>query len=269
MKIRKIISGLTPPALAALYRRARGDFRSPWEGVYKSYREVPASDEGHENESVVGVMAKHARVLKEALAGSSEPGKEYPGENHLLPLLAGAVARGRPVKIIDFGGGLGTGYLHLKAAAALEIEYHVVELGRTCAEGRRMFEGTDDIFFHEELPAGLQNVDIVNINSALQYVEDYAGLLKKLAAYKPGHILLVRLPAGEIPTFAAMQTYVEGKKLPHWFFNIGEIIQLLAAPGYRMVYRRPAVKRYELDNFPEKYRLRDGCMCNLLFSRVD
>ena len=267
MSLRKILRGLTPPALTEFYRRARGDFESPWEGVYKHYRDVPASGGDYAGDAILTAMAEHTRKLKENLAAGADPGEDCGGDNLLLPLLA-AASTSRPVKILDFGGGLGDGYLCLKAAMAGPVEYHIVELDRTCAEGRRLFTGAGDIVFHDALPRDLKNADIVHINSALQYIEDYKGLLEQLSDYRPRHILLVRLAAGEIPTFATMQKNFAGTKLPHWFFNIGEITQLLAARGYRLVYKRPAARSYAQDGLPPEYRLPEGRMSNLLFSRV-
>lgn len=268
MSLRKILRGLTPPALTEFYRRARGDFNSPWEGVYKNYRDVPASGGGYESETVVSAMAEHTRKLKETLAAGLEPVEEFDGDNLLLPLLAAGAAAERPVRILDFGGGMGEGYLRLKAAMAGPVEYHIVELERNCAGGRRLFEGAGDIFFHTAFPAEPENVDIAHINSALQYIEDYAGLLARLAAYKPRYILLARLSAVESPTFAALQKNLEGTTLPYWFFNTGEIVQFLAAKGYRLAYKKPAAKQYPQDGLPPGHRLPGGRMSNLLFSRA-
>lgn len=267
MTVRGILRGVAPPALVEFYRRARGDFRSPWEGVYERYRDVPASGGGYESETVLADMAEHTRKLKETLAAGSVPCEERGGDDSLLPLLA-AAAEGHPVRILDFGGGMGEGYLRLKAAVTAPVEYHIVELERTCAEGRKLFEGTGDIFFHTALPAELKNPDIVHINSALQYVEDYAGLLGRLAGYGPRHILLVRFSAVEVPTFAALQKNLEGTTLPYWFFNTGEITGLLAARGYGLAYKNPAAKPYAQDGLPREYRLPGGRMSNLLFSRA-
>ena len=267
MSLRKILRGLTPPALTEFYRRARGDFNSPWEGAYKHYRDVPVSGGGYESEAVVAAMAEHTRKLRETLAAGSEPCEED-GDNILLPLLAAGSAEGRPVRILDFGGGMGEGYLRLKAAMAGPVEYHIVELERNCAEGRRLFEGAGDIFFHNALPPGLEKVDIVHINSALQYIEDYAGLLGRLADYRPLYILLVRLSAVEVPTFAAMQKNLEGTRLPYWFFELGEIIRFLGGKGYRLVYKKAAAKKYPQDGLPPWQRLPCGRMSNLLFSRA-
>lgn len=270
MSIREILRGLTPPALTEFYRRARGDFRSTWEGVYKHYRDVPASLGGYESDDVVNAMAKYTRALKETLSVGREPEENCGGDNLLLPLLAGVTAApGRPVKILDFGGGMGEGYLRLKAAVPGPVEYHIIELERTCAYGRRLFEGTSDIFFHNALPHGLEKVDIVYVNSALQYIEDYTGLLGRLSDYRPKHILLVRLSVVEIPTFASMQKYLKEKRLPHWFFSSREIIQFLAAKEYRLVYKKPAARRYAQDKLPQEHRLPGGRMCNLLFSHAD
>lgn len=268
MSLRKILRGLTPPALTEFYRRARGDFDSPWEGVYKHYRDVPASGVGYKNAAVVSAMLDHTRKIKEDLATGSGLVEVCGEDNLLFPLLGAAASTGQPLKILDFGGGLGEGYLCLKAAMAGPVEYHIVELERTCVDGRRLFEGAGDIFFHDTTPQGLEKVDIVHINSALQYIEDYRGLLKRLADYRPRYILLVRLSAGDFPTFATVQRNFKGMRIPHWFFNIKEITQILAAQGYRLVYKKPAARSYSQDSLPPEYRLSGGRMSNLLFSRA-
>ena len=106
-------------------------------------------------------------------------------------------------------------------------------------------------------------MDIVYTCSAMQYVEDYADLLKALCAYRPKYFLFVKLSAGDIPTYATAQKNVPGTVIPYLFLNVEEVIRIMKGNGYGLIYRCLLDREYDQGNFPPEYRL--GRACNLLF----
>src|SRR6267143_968868 len=112
----------------------------------------------------------------------------------LLGVLGALVCRERGrVRVLDFGGGLGLDYLHLVASlgAACAVDYHIVETPEICREAGGLYPGDAAVRFHTALPADLAEVDVATINTALQYVDDWAALLRALCAYRPRYVLLV------------------------------------------------------------------------------
>jgi putative methyltransferase (TIGR04325 family) len=272
MSIARFVRRITPPVLFDIFHRSprrSEEAGNLWEGIYPHYRDVPVAGQRFDGETWVGkTLAYTERILASSRQAGTIP-TELVGEHMLLPLLVSLVCReaGEKVSILDFGGGMGIAYAHLKGSLVncRSIDYHVVEREGICEGGARLFEDDERIHFYPEIPAGLSDLDIVYISSALQYVEDYPSLLKRLSAFGARYFLFVKLSAGDFPTYATAQKNVPGTTLPYWFINVGEIIEIMAAGGYSLIYKSALEQEYDQSNFPEEYRL--GRTCNLLFSR--
>jgi putative methyltransferase (TIGR04325 family) len=244
-----------------------------WEGVYKEFKDVPAGDEVFDGERW---LKSQTDAVAEAVARLDTGGTVSPvvgyGES-LLPLLAALIRAGSAkVSILDLGGGVGLTYVEVIGALVDRggVEYHIVEREGVCKAGRGIFKDDARIRFHSSLPEEVKP-DVVHIGSALQYIEDWRGLLWKLASYRPGYILFTQLPAGDIETFATAQNYY-GSKIPCWMFNIKEIIGALKEEGFDLSFKasfrgRHLGKEQEQlrENFPPGRRLERNC--NLLFTR--
>jgi putative methyltransferase (TIGR04325 family) len=267
MNIARVLKRITPPILFDIFRRSAP--AELWAGIYSRYADVPVAGPGFDGEVWINQTKAYTKRM---LAASESYGSipfEVTGEHMLLPLVAALVCEqsGGRVGILDFGGGLGVGYVYLLSSLVNcgSIDYHVVERERVCEEGARLFEHDKRIRFHPRLPAELGQIDILYISSALQYVEDYPALLKALTAFRAKYFLFVKLSAGDFPTYATAQKNVSGTTLPYWFINVGEIIELMAAEGYSLKYKSALERQYDQSNFPDAHRL--GRTCNLLFLR--
>lgn len=236
-----------------------------WDGIYGHYRDVPTHGDRFDGDEWINKTRINTERL---LASSREHGsipKDTVGEHTLLPLLASAVCESAgKVSILDFGGGMGVTYIHLISSLPnCAVSYYVVEREGIARGGAELFAGDARIHFLSELPAG-SDFDIVYMSSALQYVEDYPSLLRMLVAYRAKYFLFVKLSSGDFPTYATAQKNVAGTTLPYWFINVGEIIELMAAGGYSLIYKSALEQHYDQTNFPPEYRMDRAC--NLLFS---
>ena len=144
-----------------------------------------------------------------------------------------------------------------------DAEFHIVESPALVDAGARLFEADRRVNFHDRLPASLPPLDLLHISTALQYVDDYPALLTSLIAYRPRYVLMVDLPAGDIPTFATGQVNVRGSVIPSWFFNAPEIIALVESAGYRVTFKALSEQRFDLGNFPVSHRLPIHVTCCL------
>lgn len=238
-----------------------------WEGIYKSFAEIPFSEDAHEESVWLDRSIQRIKQLRKS------PSVIH--RDNLLPFLTALVHdKRKTLKILDFGGGMGFTYIPVKKALpeGCRIEYHIVEVDQVCKEAGKIFKREKDIFFHISLPAAPKTVDIVHLGSSLQYVADWKETLGKLAAYKPQYFLFMDLYAGNIPTFVTVQNYY-GSHMPCWFFNIDEFIQTMKSHGYALQFSSSYLatilgKEGEspMQNFPPKYRL--GHAHNLLFIRA-
>lgn len=237
--------------------------RPTWRGVYARLRDVPTHD-GTYGDKLAGEMVETiSRAMQRLDAGD----KPYLWHEHLA-LAASFVAAGqRGVKVLDFGGGPGSGFVQLLSSlpATTAIDYLVVDLQPACDAGRRLFAADGRIRFATEIPGPASGFDIVYVNSTLQYIDDYAATLQRLAALEAPWLLLARLAAGRFPAFATQQVNLPGQVLPYWFLDTQEVLEILQSAGYGLACDFLLERVYDQSNLPETHRAER--MRTMLFAR--
>ena len=246
--------------------------RNTWDGIYSSFEEVPISGKGFDSETWLENSRKRIySILETPKHNGAVPLMETCRES-LLPLLAAIVSEElKTVRILDFGGGLGSDFVSvIKSISNGEsVEYYVVESEKMCDLGNVVFSNDTRIQFRPSLPDDIKTADIVHLGSSLHYISDWQQMIQRLASYNPRFFIFTDLPVGNFHTYASAQNYY-GSKIPCWFFNFREFVEQMRSVGFHLtfkssyVYRRMNVDvEYRQDNFPEEYRL--GQSSTLLF----
>jgi len=184
-------------------------------------------------------------------------------------IVAGASARDGAVRVLDFGGGVATGFVQLLASLpeSITIDYVVVDNAEMCRTGRELFDADSRIRFETSLEAVTGQIDVLYVNGVLPYIDDYATMIARLTAVGARRIFLARLAAGPIPTFASQQVNVPGRVFPYWFLNIDEVVDRVTRGGYLLSCDSYVDKQYDMTNLPEAHRV--DRFRNLLFTRND
>jgi len=263
MALKAAIRKIVPPLIMDAYRALRP--RPIWAGVYPCFSAVPTTEISRQGNAWLTAAVDPA--------GYSTLPADVLQEHGYLAMLAAHLCRQNDghLRILDVGGALGVSYVHLlhTLTDCGGIDYHIVELEWACREGARRFADDRRLHYHRTLPESLSDLDIIHLTEALEYVEDYAGLLRRLCAYRPQYLLLVGLHAGSFPTYATAQLNIPGAIIPHWFFNLDEILEILRACGYGPVFKGADGSLVDQGGFPEAYRLPGGRALVLLFARVE
>lgn len=246
-----------------------------WDGVYPTFAHAArdAVGPGFSGETYEARALSATRDCLDALAEGRPIPSFHKQRSTVLPAIVAMQLRPpSTLRIIDFGGGLGIGYLTLVEClgpAVGTIDYTVVEIAPVCATGRTLFPH-GEIRFVDTLPD--EPFDLVHSASALQYVEDWRGLLAGLCRYKAPYMLLSDVFAGSVTTFATLQNYYESR-IAHWFLNIDELLQALSSLGYRLLMKSFVSARrlgvddvLPMENFPPDRRLHQTL--HLLLRRV-
>ena len=194
--------------------------------------------------------------------------------NAILPVVvATLLARGERVNVLDFGGGLGTAFAVLAGAIGRNIrriDYRIVEVESICRAGRALFTDDEGPRFEPELPNG-GKFDAVQASSALQYIEDWRGVLALLAGYRAPYLILGDLLLGDFESYVTLQNYY-GSSIRSWFLNARDLIGEVERHGYALMLRGECDTRIlgtdgplPMDNFPP--HLRVARTSHLLFAK--
>lgn len=261
----RVVRGWVPPVLFTAYERYKAGGRpaAPWAGVYDRFSDVPAS--GQPFDGTLWPAMAGAAVTRAAAARSAAWSMSA-GDHAVLSIVAALTLEAENAcTILDYGGGSGDAFEHVLGTVAdtSMLRYHVIERPAVAAVGEHLWAADARVRFHTDLPTLAPH--IVYVSSALQYVEDYRGLLQQLARYAARFVLLAKLSAGRFPTYATAQRNLDGASIPYWFINGDEIIAILDGAGYRLVFKSALDREYDQANFPAHYRM--GRASNLLFAR--
>lgn len=257
---------------------------SIWEGVYDNFEEAKINSVGSgfsgekwsENSTNVIIQCLEMMRLKKNI-----PQFHKQRAIILIPIVCMLLNHLKNLKILDFGGGFGIGFLALKESLVMQdemYEYDVIELPEVCDEAKKVFAqylpedlSSKRIVFENLIPQD-KKYDLVYSASAIQYIADWKSMLKELVKSRPQFLLLSDVFAGPIPTFATLQNYY-GSKIPHWFFNIEEVVLSMAGLGYALKINASDFSRrlgvdggLPMENFPLVNKL--SCTCNLLFTKI-
>jgi putative methyltransferase (TIGR04325 family) len=249
-----------------------------WEGVYSSFEEADnfATGKGFEGDIYCERTLNSAReCLDSLLKGKPIPSFYKQRSNILPPIVAMMFSKHSflPLKILDFGGGLGIGYMALIESITTfkeNISYTIVEVPEVCELSKKLYN-KGEVSYLSKLPSE-GSFDLVHSASALQYIESWKEILNKFTDLNPKYILLSDVFAGNVPTYVTIQNYYDSK-IKHWFFNFDEYIEVLNKLGYKLIMKsyvtskRNGVEDFlPMDNFPKEYRLEQTL--HLLFERI-
>ena len=231
-----------------------------WEGVYSAFEDASRHASGDGFSSDLWVERSHKRLV-ELLGNPQEELLVTPA--YLLPVVTAMTSvPGRTLRVLDFGGGAGSGFLSLAAAPGMnsDFEYHIVDNAAVVDLGRQHFGDDQRLVFHAALPQPFP-IDILHFGSCVQYIADLEGLLNELAAFEPAVILFSDVFAGDIRDFWTLQN-LWGSRIPFHFMSGAEFVHMVEARGFRLLLQVPYAARIlgkmgplPMENFPSEWRL--------------
>jgi putative methyltransferase (TIGR04325 family) len=148
-------------------------------------------------------------------------------------VLARIAAGRREMSVLDFGGNVGSYALVARSALPdVEFRYTVQELPAICAAARRVRPWVRFVSADAELADAY---DLVVSSGSLQYIEDWRGLVPRLAARASPWLYLARLPIVlEAPSFPVRQSLGRAGDAMFWCINRRELLDAL--PGVTLVH---------------------------------
>ncbi|MDB4945217.1 MAG: uncharacterized protein JWP97_4751 [Labilithrix sp.] len=208
-----------------------------WQGVFASFAEAGGESSVFEGSIWLDKIVERARAAMSGTGEGAIPPVAVTSE-YALPFIAASLARrGTPLRILDFGGGMATSYVPLRAMLPPQqsLEFVVVENGPIGDAGRALFAASPEVSFRTDLP-DRGPFDIVHFGSSLHYVDDWKGLLERIASLGPASLLFADLTAGDNRTFVTTQRFHD-RRIPVRFWNVDEFVDVVSALGFELAMK--------------------------------
>ena len=238
---------------------------------YNSWDSAPTDDDVFNDQLWLNKLANAA---EEKLRNSSN--YKFVSKDYALPVVSSmTISSSSPLKILDYGGGLGASYFPFVSNVSHPIEFYIIETEAVCDKGKEVFKNISDIRFYSDLSklAELKNkVDIIHLGSTFQYINDQKHFLRELAEFKPRYLLMTGVLAGDIKSFVTIQKY-HGKNIRVRFVNIHGLIESTKEIGFDLMYKTffsgsilGESGKLPMSNFDDDYQL--DYPCQLLFKYI-
>jgi len=222
---RKLLKELLPPWLA---RNFTGLFYG-WYGNYSDWELARKKCSGYDSKEILEKVKKSSLRVKEGLAAFERDSIAFKDPEYNYSLLTAimwiAVMNHGKLKILDFGGSLGSTYFQHKLFfdSLPHLQWYIVEQPDFIIEGQKNFSD-ERLMFSCSIDDCIKenNIDIILLSSVLPYIEKPYELLESIKALRFEYILFDKMPlihGSDKITVQKVNPAIYKASYPCWFFN--------------------------------------------------
>ena len=155
-----------------------------WSGVYPDFKSANKDISGYGftgdiySERSLSAASENLQLLEN---GESIPQFQKQRVTNLPPIIALLLKNYTKISILDFGGGLGIGYMSLVESLGFEmsrVEYTILEIEQVCNLGENLLGKR--VKYTATFPK--EQFDFVVAASSLQYVEDWRNARREMTS---------------------------------------------------------------------------------------
>jgi putative methyltransferase (TIGR04325 family) len=202
--IKEVAEDLIPPILLRALRNVGGQ-RIRFSDRYTTWDDAMAAAAGYDQPSILEKVGQAALKVKRGEAVYERDAVLFDRIEYSWPLLAGLMWAGanvrKPLRILDFGGSLGTVYFqNRKFLDGVCARWSIVEQRTFVAMGREHFED-DRLRFFETIDDAVAECppDVVILSGVLQFLREPYRMIERLASISPALLIVDRTPFSEQP----------------------------------------------------------------------
>jgi putative methyltransferase (TIGR04325 family) len=242
--MRKLIKGLIPDIFIDIYHLYNTRKFARFDD-YKTWEEAENISTGYNTIEIIQKVQESALKVKNGKATYERDSFIFDEIQYSWPLLAGlmfaaAIHRGE-LKVLDFGGSLGTTYFqNKKFLDKLQVvSWNIVEQKRFVDFGKNNFEDKKLKFYYDiESCIKQECPNVLLLSSVLQYIEKPYELLDELLKNNFETILIDRTSFSK--TIQKIKLQVVNPKIyrasyPCWFFDELEFTNYFIQNGYKIL----------------------------------
>lgn len=254
---RSIVSDLLPPVARRVWRRW---FRWRWfRGSYANWAEAQRAAGGYAEQAILDRVLRAACEVRAGRAAFERDGVLFAQPQCDVPLLAAlehvALASGGNLRVLDFGGSLGSTWFQVRPflPPLVNVSWQVVEQPHFVAAGREHLADAT-LGFHTSLAAACAAgpPDVILISCVLQYVEAPHRWIEEFIALGCPFLLFNNLLVHGAPERLAVQhtpPAIYPASYPVWFLD-REGFEAHFRGHYRPVFEFESSAVWDVDGRP-------------------
>jgi putative methyltransferase (TIGR04325 family) len=240
----QLIKSFIPPILLNVIKRFRKR-KYGWVGNYTSWESAQADSTGYDSSVVLEKVKNSLLKVKSGDAVFERDSVLFDEIQYSWPLLSSLLVSGfnhAELRVLDFGGSLGSTYFQYKKFLSLieNVSWSVVEQAGFVTVGKELFEDEHLKFFYniDECMA-FQKPNVLLFSSVLQYIDEPYKLLDKILASDIEFVAIDRMPfiyedndqikVQKVPPSIYSASY------PCWFFSESSFIEHYLKNGYKLI----------------------------------
>lgn len=234
-QMKKLIKSLIPPIFLDLYRTYKSS-KYGWHGSYKSWEEAKSASTGYDSNEIIQKVRSSLLKVKNGEAAYERDSVIFDEIEYSWQLLAGlmfaSAKSGGVLKVLDFGGSLGsTYYQNKKFLDRLDsLSWSIVEQKHFVDVGRADFEDERLKFYYDlESCIKKEKPNVLLLSSVLQYIEKPYELLDELLKNDFEFIVFDRTPFGfkdkDIIKLQTVPPSIYTASYPCWFFDLNTLLK--------------------------------------------
>ena len=270
---RRLASALLPPAVPALWRRLRAGGAAEWRHEATWPR---TADQGWQDPAIASTQARRLAAFSRSIEPPSPLGSSpeadaanppSPAVQNTYLAFAYAFARAalerHPVRVLDWGGGLGQ-YRLLASSLFPDVTTSWVchDLPSLVDRGKALNEMVE---FDADADRVLGSTyELVLASSSLQYTQDWRIVLKRLCGAADPWLYVTRMPvvSGADDYVAVQRAHRHGypTSYPGWVLNRRSFLEAVTAEGFTLVREVLIDERPQIPRAPEQPAYR-GFLC--------
>ncbi len=242
--MKRIIKLLTPPILWNAIKKLKKN-KYGWSGDYPTWQDAQKDADGYDSAKILTKVKDSLLKVKSGKAVYERDSLIFDKIEYSWQLLSGlmfaAAKSGGKLKVLDFGGSLGSTYFQNRKFLDRfdEVSWSIVEQKHFVDIGKKEFSDDRLKFFYDiENCIDRESPNILLLSSVLQYIEKPYGLLDEILKYKFEYIVFDRTPFGKYGEKIKLQIVppdIYDAKYPCWFFDEKKFIKYFKDMNFEII----------------------------------
>jgi putative methyltransferase (TIGR04325 family) len=232
--MRAFVKDVTPPLILRTYWRLR-DKSLRFDGDFTNWEEASSHSSGYDSDEIFEKTRAAALKVKSGDAAFERDSVTFDHVEYSFPMLAAllrvACAKQGRLRVLDFGGSLGTGYRQFKSfCPGLQyLAWKVVDQPRMVECGKDLFRN-DELDFFSTIDEAVkdESPDVILLSSVLQYLEKPYVVIRDIISLDAASIVIDRTPIADfdrdVLTVQTVPASIYRASYPCWIFSRRKLI---------------------------------------------